>query len=474
MVDEIPVREAVRRLPHGTAVTAPLPGRGFAAADPALLAADRYVETEHVLTTLASVYDDGDGEIVALDHDVPATSRVLVRRPESDTDFSGLVFVELMDMTDGYDVAELWSACRAWLVDEGHAWVGLTASPMAADALRHWDPERYADVSWRREPDVPAASARADAEGFTPTMVLDGAEEGLVWDLLAATLLAVRDGDLLTRPATTVLVGGHGAGGVQINTFANTLHTPYAEEWGRPLADGYLNVGGGGIRRTLRQDSTMAGVAAWRPARPPRLTVPHVTVSSEGDHVLYGSALLAERTDLGPLVRHVQVPGAPHRDLTDPGRPDAAAVERAGRRAPRGDGERSCVPLGTVVEAMAVALARWVREGIEAPPSRWLQLDANGAVMRDEAGNALGGVRTGLANMPCAVFIGASAEHLQGTTTPIDAETFAQRYGTRADFLSWFDVLGGVCVEEGYLTERGHRRQREVAAKILDHIEVPE
>ena len=470
MVDDVPLRDAVVHLPHRTSVTAPIPGQGFGAAAPAGLAVARYLETEHLLSTLASVYDDASGTVTSVAQGVRATTRVLVRRPECPEAFSGVVFVELMDMTDGYDVADLWSACQEWIVDEGHAWVGITASPVAADALAHWDAQRYAQLNWRRDPAIPAATVRADDENYTAAAVLDGAEEGLVWDLLAATVLALREGEMLTAPAATVLVGGHSSGGVQVNTFANTLHTPYSEELGRPLVDGYLNVGGGGIRRTLRQDSTMAGVAAWRPARPPQLTVPHITVSSEADHVLFGSALLAERTDLGPLVRHVQVPGAPHRDLTDPARPGPDDVARAGRRAPRGDGHRSCVPLAPVVEAMAGALTCWAISGVEAPPSRWLQLDATGALMRDELGNALGGVRTALANMPCAAFTGASADHLQGHTELISPAAFAEHYGTREDFLAWFDIIDGVSITEGYLTELGHRRQRDVAIALLDGI----
>lgn len=467
--------ESPVRPPAPAVVSDALPGSGFGAVrgpGAAELEEAGFVEEERLVSVEASVYDEREGEVVGIDGGIPATTRILVRRPDDPARASGLVVIEPLDAPRGYDCTEVWSAIRGEVLDAGHTWVGMTAAPVAADALHNADAERYARVSWRRDPAVAPQTLVVTGPEDDTDVVLDGAEEGLVWDLLTGLARALRDGAVPDVRAEAVLAVGHSSAGVQLNTFANTLHGPYSEALGAPVLDGYLNVGGGGIRRTLRQDSTQAGIASWRPARPPRLTVPHVTVSSEADHVLFGSALLARRVDLGPLVRHVQVPGAPHRDVTDPSRPAPEQIARAGRCVYCRDVHSSVIPLGPVVEGMFVALVRWVREGVPAPESRWLTLGETGSLLRDELGNVTGGVRTGLADMPVATMLGASAEHLLGDTRPMSRACFEERYGSRAEYFMWFDIIENVSREERYVTARGAARHREIAAELIDRIGV--
>lgn len=462
-------------LPSSAHISAPLPGHGFAGAcgnAAERLAAAGYVEEEFLASTLAGVRKEVDGAVKCEGNKIPATTRILVRRPIDAARASGVVVLELFDAPFGYDTADIWEATAAHITERGHTWVGMTAGPVAADALRRANPERYAGVSWARDPGVAPETVVAKRPGDPVDVVLDGAEEGFVWDFLISLSRALHEGTVPGVRGDAVVAAGHGYAGIQLNTFANTVHNPCSAGLGYQVIDGYLNVAGGGIRRTLNQDSTEPGIAAWRPARPPRLEVPHITVSAEADHVLYGSALLAKRSDLGPLVRHVQVPGAPHHDVTAHQIPTPAEILAAGRCPRCDDEERSVVPLGTVAEGMLAALVRWVRDGVPAPESRWLTLNEAGSLKRDDLGNVAGGVRTGLADMPLASILGASAEHLGGKTTPVDRASFKERYGTREEFFTWFDIIESVCQREGYITEHGAAKHRIIAEELLDRIGV--
>jgi hypothetical protein len=95
------------------------------------------------------------------------------------------------------------------------------------------------------------------------------------------------------------------------------------------------------------------------------------------------------------------------------------------------------------------ALRDWVAEGTPPPSAEPIEVE-DGAIVRDEVGNALGGVRTPPVDVPVATLTGEGTP-LIGSTTPFSTDELVQRYGTRHEYLEAFDAATEAAVEAGFL-----------------------
>ena len=96
--------------------------------------------------------------------DAPYTTRILVRRPKKRTKLSGNVVVEMLNPSNLFDLNIGWALSREHFTRSGDVWVGITAKPVAVEALQNFDPDRYADLSFDNP--LPAATC---ATGSRPT-----------------------------------------------------------------------------------------------------------------------------------------------------------------------------------------------------------------------------------------------------------------------------------------------------------------
>ena len=129
-----------------------------------------YVEQEYLATGTAAAYAaagdlSGDGRWSF----EPTTSaeyrtRVLVRRPEQASDFSGTVLVEWLNVSGGVDADAEFVSLREEIERQGHAWVGVSAqaigveggpvavrvnvpgAEVAGQGLKKVDPARYGSL----------------------------------------------------------------------------------------------------------------------------------------------------------------------------------------------------------------------------------------------------------------------------------------------------------------------------------------
>src|SRR5215468_9797211 len=84
-----------------------------------------YIEEEYVVSGKANVYDwAADGTVGVKTPNASYTTRILVRRPA--TRFSGTVIVELMFPARRFDWSMMWGFSHDYIVENGHAWVGIT------------------------------------------------------------------------------------------------------------------------------------------------------------------------------------------------------------------------------------------------------------------------------------------------------------------------------------------------------------
>lgn len=437
-----------------------------------------YAEEEFFVSGKANVYEATRRRVRVAEEGVSYVNRILVRRPVRSRDSSGVVLVDILNASNGYDVEDHWRRLWQHATAEGHTYVGVTSKPINVDALKNFNEHRYDPLTWNLTPGTEREPIVAEPGEFDPFMAVPGAEEGLAWDIITQV------GNLLRSPAAarvlggrtpeTILLMGQSQSGVYLNTWTSHFHALAGRANGRNVFDGYLNSVGAVLERPLRQSPE--GGFPVTPGREPELDVPFITVTSEGDFSLFDPEVLARNDELAPNRRHYQVPGTPHTDLLSPVSPSDEEVRRSGRL-PREMSDEfiaalNRLPLEPAIIAASEALVRWSRDGHEAPPSRWLRFE-DGELARDGRGNAEGGVRYGLLDHPLGTFRGAAgAGQVYGTMSLMSAEEFAAVYGTRLAYLTLIRKANLEQLQAGYLTEDGAEQMVTAAQQMLDRMGV--
>ncbi|NMR19991.1 alpha/beta hydrolase domain-containing protein [Cellulomonas fimi] len=436
-----------------------------------------YEEEEYFLSGTANVYDEDDaGNLQVITEDVEYVNRIIVRRPAKPRDASGVVLVDILNASNGYDIEDLWRRHWEQTMARGDTYIGITSKPVNVDALKNFDPERYEDLTWDSPTALPPLGL--DAAGFDPT----GTEEGLAWDIITQ-VGNVLDSQHARRilggaKAETVILTGQSQSALYLNTYALNFHEAVtAANGGEPVFDGYLSVGGGVQEKVLRQgvrgDRSLGPAFQLVDTVEKDLGVPFVVVTSEGDEFLFDRYVFGTM-DLPDTWRHYQVPGAPHTNKLATVVPDNTELIKAGRTPRDLDAlpdNLSLYPLEQTVLASIDALVAWIEDGVPAPESVWFETDADLELVRDERGNALGGIRYGLIEYPLARFQGGDpADPTHGLMFPITLEEFRATYGTRAAYLALIEESNDELIAQGYLNELGARYVVDVANQLLDRI----
>ena len=109
-----------------------------------------------------------------------------------------------------------------------------------------------------------------------------------------------------------------------------------------------------------------------------------------------------------------------------------------------------------VVRAALRWLDGWARGGDPAPTAARLEVDGD-AFVRDEAGNARGGVRTPVVDAPVEVLRGDTEPdasylcQLFGSTLPMDPDLIRARYADRAAYLAAYAVATDAAIAAGFV-----------------------
>ena len=441
-----------------------------------------FVEEEFFLSGQSNIYENAADGVKAVGQ-ADYINNILVRRPSDLDKFSGVVLVDVLNASNGFPGEDHWRRMWQWALDEGHAVIGLTSKPIQIDALHNYDADRYADLTWDLDPDAarePIIADPKDPAGFNPHMVVPGAEEGLVWDIITQ-LGVVLDGDQAGKilggmtPETAILMG-QSQSGVYVRTYVNRFHQVQEDAAGHSVWDGYLITVGGSMERPLTQ--TDEGGLTFEPPAPASHGVPLISVSAEGDALLFGFDQLAER-ELQTNEYEWQVPGAPHTDLLSSVIPADSEIYQAGRL-PNLDVQDeefreavSLYPIEPAVVAAAQALIDWNQDGRRPGASLWLEQD-NGAFVTNDAGNVAGGLTYGLFEYPLGEYSGAAEPGaVYGSMELMSKEEFAKAYGTREQYLAKIRAFDETRLQEGYLTPWGAEYLEDVANRLLDRMGVP-
>src|SRR5688500_11017897 len=103
-----------------------------------------YIEEEYLLSGEAGIYEWPQGTALDALAYSPYVTRILVRRPADDAQFSGIVIVEAFNPSTPVDLPIMYGESWQQFIDDGIAWVGVTVKPNTINALKQFDPARYA------------------------------------------------------------------------------------------------------------------------------------------------------------------------------------------------------------------------------------------------------------------------------------------------------------------------------------------
>ena len=162
----------------------------FGAADhqrrPQRLGRSGYVEREYIVRGRANVYDwpASSGGAVVRTANAPYVTRVLVRRPRRSGRVSGTVWVEFLNPSNLFELNIGWALAHRQLMRDGDVWVGITAKPVAIEALKNFDARRYRSLSFANPPSLGnSANCTALQAALEKKPTREDAENGLAWDV---------------------------------------------------------------------------------------------------------------------------------------------------------------------------------------------------------------------------------------------------------------------------------------------------
>jgi alpha/beta hydrolase family protein len=442
-----------------------------------------YVEEEFFVSGRANVYDwAADGRLSVRTPNAPYTTRILLRRPSAPARFSGNVIVEIANSARRFDFNFTWGISHDHFMENGDVFVVLTLAQPNLEGLKAFDAARYAPLSMANPtPDEACAVGRGGGAPQTSTF-----EAGLQWDILSqagALLKAARAGGPLAgfnvqRLYMTAFDG-------IMHTYMAAIHPNARLANGRPVYDGYIQ----------HRHPTLAAIRRCAPPIPaddPRQTirnldVPLIRIMPETD-VLTLYRFRREDSDApNDRYRLYEVAGGSHADgAFYPYQPSVEALKKIGSPyayLASWPFHNQCepemllmkTPINTyVVDAAFANLTRWVRDGVAPPKAPRIAVENGGRpqarVVRDQVGNAVGGVRTPYVDVPVATYHTASKGETfcpeLGRTEPLDWVRLNSLHGTPQNYATKVAQSVDRLVKERWLTESDGRKIKAESAVV--------
>ena len=407
-----------------------------------------YVEREFLISGKTNTYKqsgywgtNGRWRVSVSKSNVPYTTRIIVRYPTSAAKFNGTVVFEWLNETTESETSPDWAESREFFLREGYAYVGVCAmNGQAGPAfLKGWDPVRYG-----------ALSISTDGQSYDiftqAAQVVKGNASVILGGLVPKKLLACGDSQSAFR----------------VTTYVNAIH-PIAKVYngflihGRcstaaPLGDGILTLY---PITNIRTDST----------------TPVLQFQAEGDltEMLFTYARQSDNNYL----RTWEIPGAAHIDsyegvyeLTIDYRDLGWLPPVCQFGVPTGvENYRhiNSMPNHRLENAAWAALNKWVTNGTLPPTSPRIQTTFFNTTVKDQYGNAKGGIRMAEVDVPTKTYsvmnIGASGTTLRetglcmmsGYDTPFSAATLKKLYPTHNDYVTKYTAAAKKLLNAGFL-----------------------
>ena len=360
---------------------------------------------------------------------------MLVRRPADPAKFSGTWLIEWLNVSSGFESDPDWMFCHPEILRAGHAYLAVSAQAVG----------------------VVGGQARLNLSGITPRGLrgdnperygtLEHPGDRYSFEMFRQIAEALKDEEAGTavlgglRPARVVAIG-ESQSAIYLTTYINAVQAL------SPVIDGFL----------VHSRGAGAAALSGEPIDPPSVTrgvqiradgtAPVLVLETEGDLQPPLAYRLARQPDSERL-RVWEVTGTAHADDYLIG----AGVAFFGI-----DWLINAGPQRYVVQAALRALVNWAAAGTPpsaAPPIQF-ESEHPPVIARDKAGNALGGVRTPLVDVPVAALSGEGPPGkplgwLVGQTVPLPADELRRRYGDQAGYLAAFTESLDTAIAAGFV-----------------------
>jgi hypothetical protein len=448
---------------------------------------DNYVEEEYFVSGSVDVWRYNDPpqlhELVLRD-DVPTdyTTRIIIRRPADDSEFTGNVAVEWWNSTAQFDTAPVWDPSAEWFAREGWIYVGVSNADEAVNFLR---------FGCRLFGGPPTCGTR-----YTD---LSLPEDGIAYEMVSQIVNLLR-GDSTQNPLRELEVqhvfhAGQSQQAGSVNTYAREFHED-------SLNDGYFIQAGSGSPRTVSSGSPNFGFGDPRGLPPTQLSVPVVRAQTETEVQEFGVVFNRQTDD--DNFRYYEIAGATHLTVHKDVEVIPGNIFFPG--APPVTLENLCLnPLNTLVDgpvfgkyvynAMWKNMERQVIDAVPPPHGDIIQanvvlvpipdppfFELDVQIVRDGDGNAEGGIRTPDMNVPIGSYfdptneakpacgpppggpflpncnpignLGNLACFLGGSTTPFDQTTLDDKYPSHQIYVDDVSTDADRLSDEGFLLNR--------------------
>lgn len=374
-----------------------------------------------------------------IDGNWPYKTRVLVRAPVA-AKFNGTLVVEWTNVTAGQDIDFAFAEAYEYLLREGYAVAVVSAQKVGVDRLKTWSPARYGSLTVNIDNVDPVGGGNIDDCRGQPTCPGDA----LSWDIMTQVSKALKDNAGPNRPlpgmkVKYVIALGESQSATRLTTYYNTIQPIHR------LFDGFVHFD---LALQRRSD----------------LSVPSISVNSEVTAMPMFPATTTAR-----FTRTWAVPGASHSSLYGTNYVDNMVLRDKSFAGPNGPrsfsqvvGTQNCTlsPLfstvdhGLVLNTALDAVNQWIRTGKEAAPSREIQRDASGVVVRDANGMAQGGVQIAQFTAPTA-FLAPNGPGLfcvlSGHHRNFTAAELVTRYGTHDNYVAQVRSVMHKARQDGYI-----------------------
>ena len=407
---EGPVRITAESVPFRGTNSQPVPGPGL---PPVPLAEAGYVEEEYFVS--------GEAEGVAY------RTSLLVRKPADPAAFSGVVLVETIHAAGAVPL----SAHHIALASQGHGYAMVGSQKVALDQhVKPSNPERYealdiADPSG--ETAGPGMSAGATAESMAAHLRdlqrMAPVSNEILSQVGALLKSNLDDGPFAGMQVTHLIMGGASQTGGTTLAYIRDAHAGARTQAGAAVFDGYFPTLAGGMEPVSGGDAVI------------------VHALGEGD-IMGGRPLGYRRPDSDTSddrYRLYEIVAASH--VPTRGYKSAAEIFPLLADADPANGELSQFPAAMPYMAALRNLIEWATEGIVPPKADRIETDANGEIVRDEFGNARGGVRLSYVDVPVATYIASTPgdtmfQRMIGLQVPFSKEQLAALYPTHDDYVA--------------------------------------
>jgi hypothetical protein len=428
-----------------------------------------YIEEEYSVSGFANIYGyRGDSSqspgVEVIKAGIPYTSRMLLRRPEQPAEFSGTVYLEVLNATAGWDGDPIWQSNHEYMIRKGAAWVGVTAKPVTVDFLRDgWG-------TW--------SQATRNASRYR---ALSMPHFGQVWDMLGQIGLLLKtaqsNGNPLSRfkVKKLIMVGYSQSADYQV-TFANSFHSGAMTPAGVPVYDGYYISAGRVAAKhvTGPTDTTPEELAVDDRRNLIRVEAPVIRFQTQTEVIGFESYRVRQSEAEYPLLRFYEMAGGSHVDAELNSTGGQALVRDLGLPpsfCPEPENPYNPIRIAYVQSALLEALNRWISDGASPPASRYLevaQCDGSTKLVLDSNGNAVGGVRPPEVTVPKGAYLGHNSGegfcYLYGGFVPFGKDKLESLYPGQDAYKNQMMQAIQRSVNEGFLLTEDAEAQRETAA----------